>query len=153
MSFLLLMFLLRNLPLFWWVYFYVICLFSHMAFNILFLFFVPVDLKTIYHGEVLLWSSMFVVLEASSTWMGESYLRFGKFSIIILLNILWTFRLALLLLLQCPWFPGLIFWWNHCVCEYSFHSSWVVWLKILLFFSLISVLSLSSESMSSIVFF
>jgi hypothetical protein len=30
-----------------------------------------------------------------------------------------------------------------------FHSSWVVWLRFLLFFSLVSILSLNSEILSS----
>jgi hypothetical protein len=57
--------------------------------------------------------------------------------------------LAPLLLLQCPWFSGLVFWWSHWVLAYYFHSSWVVWLRFLLFFSLISILSLHSEILSS----
>jgi hypothetical protein len=30
------------------------------------------------------------------------------------------------LLLQCPWFSGFVFWWNHWVLAYSFLNSWVV---------------------------
>jgi hypothetical protein len=39
------------------------------------------------HGEVLFWSYLLGVLEAFCTWIGISFLRFGKFSAIILLNI------------------------------------------------------------------
>jgi hypothetical protein len=39
---------------------------------------------------VLFWSCLFGVLEASCTWMCISFLRFGNFSLIILLNILPT---------------------------------------------------------------
>jgi hypothetical protein len=54
-----------------------------------------------------------------------------------------------LLLLQCPWFSGLVFWWSWWVLAYSFHSSWVVWLIALQVFSLISILSSSSKIVSS----
>jgi hypothetical protein len=43
----------------------------------------------------------------------------------------------------------LVSWWSCWVLAYSFHSSWVVWLRFLLFFSLISILSSSSEILSS----
>jgi hypothetical protein len=38
-----------------------------------------------------------------------------------------------LLLCQCPWFSGFVFWWSHWV-QYSFHSSWIVCLSFRLFF-------------------
>jgi hypothetical protein len=38
---------------------------------------------------VLFWSSLFGVLDASCTWMGIVFSRFGKLFVIILLNILW----------------------------------------------------------------
>jgi hypothetical protein len=44
-----------------------ICFYSHTAFKILSLLSVLVDLMTIYHGEVLFWSRLFGVLEASCT--------------------------------------------------------------------------------------
>jgi hypothetical protein len=40
------------------------------------------------HREVLFWSSLFGELEAFCTWMGKTFLRFQKLSVIILLNIL-----------------------------------------------------------------
>jgi hypothetical protein len=67
---------------------YVICFFCLTAFNILSLFSVLVVLMIKYHGEILLWSGLFGVLEASCTWMGRTFLRVGKFSVVILLNIL-----------------------------------------------------------------
>jgi hypothetical protein len=39
------------------------------------------------HGEVLFWSGLFGVLKASCTLMGKTFLRFGEFLFIILLNI------------------------------------------------------------------
>jgi hypothetical protein len=42
----------------------------------------------------------------------------------------------------------LVFWCSHWVLAYTFHSS-VVWLRFLMFYSLMSILSLSSESMFS----
>jgi hypothetical protein len=53
--------------------------------------------------RVLFWSSLFGVLEASCTWMDNSFPRFGKLSDIIL-NILHICLLAPLLLLRYPWF-------------------------------------------------
>jgi hypothetical protein len=44
------------------------------------------------------------------------------------------FWLAPLFLLWCPWFTGLVFLWSHRVLAYSFHSSWIFCLRILLFF-------------------
>jgi hypothetical protein len=46
---------------------YVICFLSLTGFNILSLFSVLVVLMIICHGEVLFWSSLFGVLEASCT--------------------------------------------------------------------------------------
>jgi hypothetical protein len=66
----------------------VIYFFCLKAFSILSLFSVLVILMIIYCGVVLFWLSLFVVLEGSCTWMGNSFLRFGKFSVFILLNIL-----------------------------------------------------------------
>jgi hypothetical protein len=68
--------------------FYVTCSFSLTAFSILSLFSVLVVLVIICHGEVLFWSSLLGILEASCTRMGETFLRFGKFSVIIILNII-----------------------------------------------------------------
>jgi hypothetical protein len=74
--------ILMGLPL------YVICFFYLMAFNILSLVSVLVILIIICHGVVLYCSHLFGVLEASCTWMGIDFSKFGKFSVIILLNIL-----------------------------------------------------------------
>jgi hypothetical protein len=123
--------------------------FSLTDFNILSLFSVLAVLMIICHGEVLFWSSLFDILETSYTWKGKSFSRFGKFSVILLLNKLCIPLVILLLLLQCPWFSGLVLWWSHWVFAYSFHSSWVVWLRVFLFYSLISTLSSSSEILSS----
>jgi hypothetical protein len=53
--------ILMGLPL------YVICFFSHTAFNILSLFSVLVVLMIICHGEALFWSSLFGILVAFCT--------------------------------------------------------------------------------------
>jgi hypothetical protein len=37
------------------------------------------------------------------------------------------------LLLQCPWFSGLVFWWSQWILAYSFRKSWVVWVITLHF--------------------
>jgi hypothetical protein len=109
---------LRNLLWFWWVYLCMLLFFSITAFNILSLLSVLVVL-IICHGVVLFWSCLFGVLEASCTWMGIAFSRFGKFSVIILLSILWILLLAPLLL-QCPWFSGLVFWWSCWVLHIPF---------------------------------
>jgi hypothetical protein len=70
--------ILMGLPL------YVISFFSLTTFNILSLFSVLIVLMVIFYGEVLFWSSVLGVLEASL----KPFSRFGKFSFIILLNIL-----------------------------------------------------------------
>jgi hypothetical protein len=62
--------------------------FSLTAFNILSLVPVLVVLMMICHGVVLFWSGLFGVLEVSCTFMGIVFSRFGKFSVIILLNML-----------------------------------------------------------------
>jgi hypothetical protein len=93
MLFLLSSFPLRNLLLFWWVYLYIHLLFVFSlftGFNILALFSVLVLLIIICLGEVIFWSSLFGVLEASCTWMVKTFSRFGNFSVIILLNMLHT---------------------------------------------------------------
>jgi hypothetical protein len=90
----------------------VICFISLMAFGILSLFSVLVVSIIICHREVLFWSSLFDALDASCTWIGITFSRFGTFSVIILLNILWIPLLAPLLLLQFLWFLGFIFWWS-----------------------------------------
>jgi hypothetical protein len=128
--------------------FYLICFFFFTAFSILSLFFVLLVLMIICHGEVQFLLFLFVVLEASCTWICKTFSRFGKFSVIILLNIL-HFPLLAPLLLKCQLFSCLLFWWNCWVLAYSFHSSWDVWLRVLLFFYLFSILSLSSEILSS----
>jgi hypothetical protein len=84
-------------------------------------------------AEVLFWSSVFGVLEAFCNWMGNSFSRSGEFSVIILLNILYLW-LACLILLHCPWISGLVFGLSHWFLSYSFHSFWVAWLRVLLFF-------------------
>jgi hypothetical protein len=43
----------------------------------------------------------------------------------------------------------LVFWWSLWDLAYSLHSSWIVWLRFLVFFSLTSILSLNSEILSS----
>jgi hypothetical protein len=53
--------ILMGLPL------YVICFFSLTAFNILSLVSILIVLMIIFHGDVLFWSSLFGVLEASYT--------------------------------------------------------------------------------------
>jgi hypothetical protein len=67
--------ILMGLPL------YVICFLSLTAFNILSLFSVLVVLMIICHGDVLFWSSLFGVLQASFTCMSKTFSRFGKFSV------------------------------------------------------------------------
>jgi hypothetical protein len=67
---------------------YVNRLFYLTVFNILFLFSVLIILTIICYGEVLFWSCLSDVLDSSCTWMGISFLRPGKFSDIILLDIL-----------------------------------------------------------------
>jgi hypothetical protein len=74
--------ILMGLPL------YVICFFSLTAFNILSRVSVCDVLMIICCGLVLFWSGLFGVLEVSCTCMGIDFSRFGKFSVIILLNIL-----------------------------------------------------------------
>jgi hypothetical protein len=85
-------------------------------------------------GEVLFWSSLVSVLEASCTWIGKSFLRFRKFSVIILLNILhiplaYTFSPSSVpMILRFGLLIGSL-----SSCTYSFYSSWVSWLWVLLF--------------------
>jgi hypothetical protein len=137
------MFLLKNLMLPWWDYLYVVCIFSLTPFNILSLFSVLAVLMIICHREFLFLSSLPGVLEAFCSWLGNSFLRCGKFSI-SLLTIL-QIPLPVTSYHWCPWFSGLIIWWSHWVLVYFFHSSWIAWLRVLLFFSLISILPLSAE--------
>jgi hypothetical protein len=108
--------------------------FLFTAFNILSLLSLLVVVMTICHGKALFLSSLFGVLEASSTWMGKTLLRFGNFSVITLLNTYESLLFALFLLLQCPWFSGLIFWLSCWVLTYSFYSSSIVWLIFLQLF-------------------
>jgi hypothetical protein len=119
--------------------------------NVVSQFSVLVVLMIICHRKVLFWSTLFAVLQASCTWIGKTFLKFWKFFVIILLNILWILLLGPLLHLQCLWFSGLVFWWSHWVLTYSFHSLLVVCLTVLQFFSLIFILSLSSEILSSTI--
>jgi hypothetical protein len=63
--------------------------FLSTAFNIFSLFSVLVVLMIICHGVVLFWLNLFCVLGTSCICMGITFSRFGKFSVIILLNILW----------------------------------------------------------------
>jgi hypothetical protein len=144
MFFLLLRFLLRNLLMFWWVYFYVF--FSLIVFNILFLFSVLVVSMITCYGEVLFWSSLFGVPEASYTWMGKTFFRFGKVYVFFLLHIL-HIPLACT---SSPLVPMILrFYLLMESVAYSFHSSWIVWLRFLLFSSLISISLLSSEILCS----
>jgi hypothetical protein len=129
---------------------YIICFFSLTAFTILSLFSLVFILMIICHGEVLFWSNLFGVLEASCIWMGKTFLRFGKFSIIIiLLNILH-------IPLACTYSPSSI----PMILRFSLLmesvSSCILLSQLLSYltkiscvFSLISILSLSSETLSS----
>jgi hypothetical protein len=54
-----------------------------------------------------------------------------------------------LLLLQSPWFTGLYFLWSCWVLVFPFHRSWVFCPRILLYFNLISILSMKPEFLSS----
>jgi hypothetical protein len=85
-------------------------------------------------------------LEVSCTWMDKTFSRFEKFSVFILLNILHN---PLACISSPFWFSDLVFWWSNWALAYSFHSSGVVWLRVLLFFSWISILSSSSYILSS----
>jgi hypothetical protein len=62
---------------------------------------------------------------------GHNFLKIWE----ILLLFYWIyyelFLLEPLLLLQCPWFSGLVLWWSWWVLVYSFHRSWVVLLTVL----------------------
>jgi hypothetical protein len=66
--------------------------------------------------------------------MGKTFSRFGKYSVIILLNILHiplactSSHSSMTMILRFG------FLWSHWVISYSFHSSWIVWLRFLLFF-------------------
>jgi hypothetical protein len=131
--------ILMGLPL------YIICFFSLTAFTILSLFSVLVVLMIIYHGEVLFLSSMFHVLEASCTWMGITFSRFGMFSVIILLNILW-------IPFGCTYSPSSMpmilrfgLWLNWWVLTYSFRRTCLTNSSSV--FLIISILSSSSESL------
>jgi hypothetical protein len=113
--------ILMGLPL------HVICFFSLIAFNILSLLSVLIVLMIICHGIVLFWDSLFGVLETSCSWMGIDFSRFGKFSVIILLNILWIpFACTSSSLMPVILRFGL--WWSWWIVADSFHRSWVVWL-------------------------
>jgi hypothetical protein len=50
--------------------------------------------------------------------MGIDFSTFGKFSVIIFLSILHIPFACTLLLLQCPWFSGLVFWWSRWVLAF-----------------------------------
>jgi hypothetical protein len=91
-------------------------------------------------GEFLFLSILFCVLEASCTTMDKSFLRFGKFSAIILLNIV-CIHLASTSSVHCLWFADLAFWLSCCVLENSFHNFCVFCVRVVLFFSLICILS------------
>jgi hypothetical protein len=87
----------------------------------------------------MLWGSSILV---KSAWCPGGFLclnkhnfsRFEKFSVIVLFKMLLIPLLVPLLLLQCPWFSSLVFWWGPCFLVYSFHRTCVVWLIILQFF-------------------
>jgi hypothetical protein len=128
-----------------------VCFFFLTVSNIHYLLSVLVDLMIICHREVLFWSRMFGAMEALSTWIGIFSLDLGI--------LCYYFIVILLIPLACtsspssmPWFSGLVFWWSCWVLAYSFHSSWVVWLRVPLFFSLISIISSSLEILSSTYF-
>jgi hypothetical protein len=120
----------------------VIWFFSLTVFSILSLFSVLIVLIIICNGEVLFCSCQFGVLEAFYIWRDLSFSRFGKFSAIILLNILPVLLAYTSSPASMPEVPRLVFWWNHRVFAYSFWSFSVFCLSILLFSSLISVLFL-----------
>jgi hypothetical protein len=105
---------------------YVICFFSLTPFNILSLVSELAVLMMIYHVVLLFWSGLFGVLEASCMCMGLSFSRFGKFSVIILLNVLCIPFAFTSSVSRCPWFSSLVFWWIRWVLAFSFHRSWVV---------------------------
>jgi hypothetical protein len=114
---------------------YVICFFFLRGFNILSLFSMLVWM-IICHGEALFWSSLmswrFPVHEwATLSQDLEIFLLLFCYIYIQYFRTLWF---APLLLLQCPWFTGLVFSWSHWDLAYSFHSSWVIGLRVLPFF-------------------
>jgi hypothetical protein len=131
---------------------YIICFFSLTASNILSLFSVLVALMIICYGEVLFWSSLSGVLKASYTWMGKIFLRFGKFSVIILLNIL----CIPLSYTSSPSSMPMIFRFGllmESLSSFMFFLYLLICLtKICSVFSLIYSLSLSSEVLSSTCF-
>jgi hypothetical protein len=110
MLFLNLSFLLSTLLLFWWIYLSMLFVFfSLTVFSILSLFFVLVVLTIICHREVLFWSYLFGVLEASCTWM-DNFLEIWEINFLLFFKIYYIYlRLAPPLLLQCEWFTGLVF--------------------------------------------
>jgi hypothetical protein len=123
--------------------------FSLTDFSILSLFSLLVFQMIICHRKVLFWSSLFDVLEASCSFMGNSFLRFGKFSIILLLNILCiplvctsshsSMLLSLRIDLLMEWLSSCIFLSQVLSCLTEIYSV----------ISLISILSSSPEILSS----
>lgn len=77
-------FLLRNLLSFWWASLYT-GLISLLLLSI-FLFYIFSGLNVIMHVDVLFLSSLFGVLNISSIWAGFHFLKFGAFSVTILLK-------------------------------------------------------------------
>jgi hypothetical protein len=99
------------------------------------------------HGEVLFWSSLFGVLEASSTWMGKTTLSFGKCSVSILLNILHiplaytSSPLSMPMILRSGFLMEPL---SSCIFLSQLLS---FWLRVVFFFNLYFILS--SEILSS----
>jgi hypothetical protein len=112
------------------------------------MFSVLVVLTIICCGEVLFLSSLFGVLEVPCTWMGNSFLRFRKFSALILLNILYIPLASISFPSSMPMihrFGLLMELLSSCIFLLQFLSL----LSKSSVFSLISILYLSSEILSS----
>jgi hypothetical protein len=127
--------------LFWWVYLYTLFVFSFLQPLIFFLYFLCC------FNDNMLWRGTTLVKSVSCPGgflylNGKTVLRFGKFSVIILLNVLCNPLACTSSPSQCPWFSGSVFWWNCWVLVHSLHSSWVAWLRNLLFFFFSFILEL-----------
>jgi hypothetical protein len=102
-------------------------------FNILSLLPVLVVLMIICHGIVLFWSSLFGALVASCTWMGIAFSTLGKFSVIILLNILHIPFACTCTPSSMPVILRFCLFWSQWFLAYSLHRSWAVWLRVFSF--------------------
>jgi hypothetical protein len=67
-------------------------------------------------------------------WNGHVSWNLGNFILLFCWVCYVYLWLVPFLLPQCPWFSGLIFCCSCSILVCSFHSSWVVWLRFLLFF-------------------